>query len=79
MLRPEETLARVGHAIGGVCPFAILPDVRVYLDTSLRRFESVYPACGSGNSAICLSLEELERAAQNVQAWADLSRLPVTE
>ena len=59
MLTPEETLERVGHAVGGVCPFATNEGVEVYLDESLKRFETVYPACGSTNSAICLTIDEL--------------------
>lgn len=61
MLAFEEVEARTGHAVGGVCPFAVNEGVRVYLDESLRRFETVFPACGSSNSAIELTLEELER------------------
>lgn len=61
MLSPEETLERVGHAVGGVCPFAVNEGVKVYLDESLKRFQTVYPACGSANSAICLTIDELFR------------------
>ncbi len=57
MLTPDEVLERVGHAIGGVCPFAVPKEVQVYLDESLKRTETVYPACGSGNSAIGLTLK----------------------
>lgn len=60
MLSPQEVEEMVGHAIGGVCPFGIREGVRVFLDTSLKRFETVYPACGSSNSAIELTLPELE-------------------
>lgn len=60
MLSPQEVEELVGHAIGGVCPFGIREGVRVFLDTSLKRFETVYPACGSSNSAIELTLPELE-------------------
>ena len=60
MLTPDEVVELVGHAVGGVCPFAINEDVSVYLDESLRRFATVYPACGSANSAIELTLSELE-------------------
>lgn len=52
MLTPQEAETLVGHAVGGVCPFAVNDGVRVYLDVSLRRFGTVFPACGSGNSAI---------------------------
>ena len=60
MLTPEEVQRLVGHEVGGVCPFAIHPEVEVYLDKSLYRFNTVFPACGSSNSAIELSLPELE-------------------
>lgn len=67
MLSPEEVLQETGHPIGGVCPFA-LPEgkAQVYLDESLKRFEAVFPACGSGNSAIRLSVEELSEYSQAV-------------
>lgn len=61
MLRPELVEESVGHAIGGVCPFAIPEDVKVYLDISLKRFKQIYPSAGSSNSAICLTLPELEQ------------------
>ncbi len=62
MLSPEEVINSTGHAVGGVCPFGIENDnVKIYLDESLRRFKTVYPACGSGNSAIELRVEELEK------------------
>ena len=60
MLSPDEVEERVGHAVGGVCPFGVREGVTVYLDESLKRFETVYPACGSSNSAIGLSIGELE-------------------
>jgi len=60
MLSQDEVYLRVGHEVGGVCPFAVNPDVAVYLDESLYRFEKVYPASGSSNSAIELTLPELE-------------------
>lgn len=60
MLTPEEAEELVGHAVGGVCPFGIKEDVEVYLDESLKRFETVFPACGSSNSAIELTIKELE-------------------
>ena len=63
----------IGHAPGGVCPFAIKPGVRVYLDVSLKRFEIVYPAAGSGNSAVKLSIPELETYAQT-QTWIDVCK-----
>ena len=61
MLSPDEAVAMVGHAVGGVCPFGIPEGVKVYLDESLKRFETVFPACGSGNSAIELMIPELEQ------------------
>lgn len=76
MLSPAEAEARTGHAVGGVCPFAVCEGAEVYLDLSLRRFATVFPACGSANSAIELSCEELERCADNFRGWADVCRLP---
>ena len=73
MLTPEEALSMVGHAVGGVCPFAVAEGVRIYLDESLKRFESVFPACGSSNSAIELTVEELERYAA-CTAWVDVCK-----
>ena len=61
MMTPEDTLAKIGYAVGGVCPFAVNAGVRVYLDESMKRFETVFPACGSSNSAIELSIDELEK------------------
>ena len=60
MLTPEEAVELVGHAVGGVCPFAVKPGVKTCLDVSLQRFTTVFPACGSSNSAIELTCEELE-------------------
>lgn len=74
MLTPDEALELVGHAVGGVCPFAVNDGVRVYLDDSLKRFETVFPACGSSNSAIELSLNELERMSGG--EWCDVCKLP---
>lgn len=73
MLSSEEVEEYVGHAIGGVCPFGIKDGVTVYLDESLKRFQSVYPACGSSNSAIKLTIPELERYS-NSQAWVDVCK-----
>lgn len=74
MLDPGETLAFTGHAIGGVCPFAISrPDVTAYLDESLRRFDTVFPACGSGNSAIELTCDELF-ACSRAAEWVDICK-----
>ena len=61
----------IGHGIGGVCPFGINEGVTVYLDESLKRFETVYPACGSDNSAIKLTIDELEKHS-NYTAWIDV-------
>lgn len=73
MLSPEETERRIGHAVGGVCPFAIEDGVAVLLDVSLKRFETVFPACGSANSAIELTLEELERFS-GASEWIDVCK-----
>ena len=66
MLSPDEVIELIGHAIGGVCPFALKEGVKVYLDESLKRFETVFPACGSSNSAIELNLEELEKYSSSL-------------
>lgn len=63
----------IGHDVGGVCPFAIKDGVEVYLDDSLKRFDTVFPACGSSNSAIELSIEELEKCS-NYKAWLDVCK-----
>lgn len=73
MLSPDEAQALIGHAVGGVCPFAVNEGVKVYLDASLRRFETVYPACGSSNSAIELTLPELEQYS-GAAAWIDVCK-----
>lgn len=73
MLSPEECVSLLGHAPGGVCPFALKDGVRVCLDESLRRFDTVYPACGSSNSAIGLTIEELERFAAP-ECWVDVCK-----
>lgn len=74
MLTFEEVENLVGHKVGGVCPFAIKSDVKVYLDESLKRFEKVYPACGSGNSAIGLTIGELEEISQNFVRFIDVCK-----
>ena len=74
MIAPAEVEALIGHAIGGVCPFGINENVKVYLDISLNRFKKFFPACGSDNSAIGLSSAELEKYAQNAQGWYDLCK-----
>jgi prolyl-tRNA editing enzyme YbaK/EbsC (Cys-tRNA(Pro) deacylase) len=73
MLTPQENIDLIGHAIGGVCPFALNEGVTVYLDESLKRFASVFPACGSSNSAIELSIPELEKYS-NYEAWVDVCK-----
>jgi prolyl-tRNA editing enzyme YbaK/EbsC (Cys-tRNA(Pro) deacylase) len=67
MLTPEEVLRYTGHAVGGVCPFGIPSEVEVYLDRSLTRFETVFPACGSSNSAIELTIPQLEEYSGNIE------------
>lgn len=74
MLTPDEVVEKVGHAVGGVCPFAIHDDVDVYLDISMKRFGTVYPACGSANSAIELTCDELETYSCNCKGWVDLCK-----
>ena len=76
MLTPDEAVELIGHAVGGVCPFAVNDNVEVYLDESLRRFETVYPAVGSSNSAIELTPDELEKYSTNFVAWVDVCKLP---
>jgi len=73
MLIPDETVNLIGHAVGGVCPFAVNDGVIIYLDESMKRFETVFPACGSANSAIELTIEELEKYS-NYTAWIDVCK-----
>ena len=73
MPKPDELMERVGHPQGGVCPFAVKEGVKVYLDESMKRFETVFPAAGSGNSAVELSIDELEKAS-DFTAWVDVSK-----
>ena len=73
MLAFEEVESLIGHAVGGVCPFGINDGVEVYLDESLKRFEIVYPACGSSNSAVKLSIAELEKASSYLK-WIDVCK-----
>ena len=73
MLTPDEAVTLIGHAVGGVCPFAVNEGVTVYLDESLRRFETVFPACGSSNSAIELTIPELEKYS-GFTAWVDVCK-----
>ena len=72
MLTPDEVAQHIGHGVGGVCPFAIRPSVSVYLDASLQRFKTVFPACGSANSAIELTCDELERLCGG--QWIDVCK-----
>ena len=74
MLPFEECETRIGHAAGGVCPFAVNDGVRVYLDESLKRFATVFPACGSSNSAIELSIPELEQYS-GYERWVDVCKM----
>ncbi len=73
MLAPDEAIALTGHAVGGVCPFALPEGVRVCLDRSLRRFETVFPAAGSAASAIELSCDELQKCTGG--EWVDVCKV----
>lgn len=73
MLTSDEVAEQVGHAVGGVCPFGIKDGVTVYLDESLKRFETVFPACGSSNSAIELTIPQLEEYSQYTE-WVDVCK-----
>ena len=72
MLGFDEVNELTGHPVGGVCPFAIKDGIKVYLDESLKRFKTVFPACGSTNSAIELTIDELEKYSNNT-SWVDVS------
>ena len=74
MLPHDDVPQYIGHAVGGVCPFAVKDGVKVYLDESLRRFETVFPAAGSSNSAIEMTCEELERYSSNFSGWVDVCK-----
>ena len=76
MLAYEEAESFIGHAVGGVCPFAVNDGVEVYLDESLKRFDTVFPACGSANSAIELSIDELEKYSDCI-AWIDVCKIAI--
>lgn len=81
MIPAEQVENAIGHAVGGVCPFVIHADVTVYLDISLKRFARVYPAAGSGNSAVDLSIKELEKYS-GYKEWIDVCKnwdMPKTE
>ena len=73
MLSHEEAAEKIGHAVGGVCPFAVNAGVKVYLDESMRRFDTMFPAAGSSNSAIELTIAELEKYS-NFAAWVDVCK-----
>lgn len=75
MISPDLVEGYVGHAPGGVCPFAVKKDVPIYLDVSLKRFDIVYPAAGSGNSAVRLPLDETEKYI-DFRSWVDVCKLP---
>ena len=75
MPSPDEVLELVGHPVGGVCPFGINEGIEVYLDESLKRFTTVFPAVGSGNSAIELNLDELFKYSNAIE-WRDVCKLP---
>jgi prolyl-tRNA editing enzyme YbaK/EbsC (Cys-tRNA(Pro) deacylase) len=74
MLSAEQVIEFIGHAVGGVCPFAVNDGVKVYLDESLKRFETVFPACGSSNSAIELTIEQLEQHSGYLE-WVDVCKI----
>ena len=73
MVKAEEAEALIGHAVGGICPFGVNEGIAVYLDESLKAYQTVFPACGSGNSAIELTIAELEKYSGSV-AWVDVCR-----
>ena len=75
MLTPDEAVTLIGHAVGGVCPFAVNEGVTVYLDESMKRFSTVFPACGSSNSAIEMTMEDLEQHS-GYTAWVDVCKIP---
>jgi prolyl-tRNA editing enzyme YbaK/EbsC (Cys-tRNA(Pro) deacylase) len=76
MLTPDEVISIVGHAIGGVCPFGIDGKIPVYLDESMKRFETVFPACGSSNSAIEFTCDELFKYSNSIE-WVDVCKYNV--
>lgn len=75
MLKFEDLETLVGHSAGGVCPFAVNEGVKIYLDESLKRFQTIFPACGSANSAIELTIPELEKYSNQLE-WVDVCKLP---
>ena len=76
MIPAQEAEEWIGHAVGGICPFAVKEGVTIYLDESLKRFDTVFPACGSSNSAIELTIDELEKYS-NFSAWIDVCKMEV--
>lgn len=78
MLTFDEVESKIGHAVGGVCPFGVKENVKVYLDESMKRFDKVYPACGSDNSCAELTIPELEKCS-GFEAWVDVCKIPVPE
>jgi len=79
MLTPDQVLEYTGHAVGGVCAFAIEHrDVKIYSDVSLQRFDTVFPACGSSNSAIELTCEEVHQYSNSLE-WIDVCKIPQLE
>ncbi|MCR4925988.1 MAG: YbaK/EbsC family protein [Clostridiales bacterium] len=74
MLKPEQVIELVGHAIGGVCPFAVKDSVDIYFDEALKRFDYVYPAAGSSNSVIKLTLSTMEEIAENFKGYVDVCK-----
>ncbi|MDO4938822.1 MAG: YbaK/EbsC family protein [Lachnospiraceae bacterium] len=75
MISFDEVEAAIGHAVGGVCPFGVNDNVKVYLDESLKKFEIVYPAAGTDNSAVKLTIPELEQSSGYLE-WIDVTKLP---
>ncbi|MDR1615370.1 MAG: YbaK/EbsC family protein [Campylobacteraceae bacterium] len=73
MLSADEVLENIGHEVGGVCPFGVNDDIDIYLDISLKRFRSVFPACGSTNSAIELSVDDMEKYTRN-KKWINVCK-----
>ncbi len=73
MLSPDQVEELIGHSVGGVCPFGVKPGVTTYLDVSLKRFETVFPACGSSNSAIELDMDELQKYSR-FSDWVDVCK-----
>ena len=73
MIPYEEVEKLIGHNVGGVCPFGINENVTVYLDNSLKKFDTIYPACGESNTAVKLTIEELEKTS-NYKKWIDVCK-----